>query len=34
LGSEEAIALVEDFLTQFDELKKKKEGEAATDVAN
>lgn len=34
LKPEESIELVESFLTQFDELKKKKEGEEATDVAN
>jgi transcription-repair coupling factor (superfamily II helicase) len=34
LKPEESIELVESFLIQFDELKKKKEGEEATDVAN
>jgi transcription-repair coupling factor (superfamily II helicase) len=34
LKSEESIELVESFLIQFDELKKNKEGEEATDVAN
>lgn len=34
LKPEESIELVESFLTQFDELKKKKEGEETTDVAN
>ncbi|MFT9850309.1 transcription-repair coupling factor [Aneurinibacillus sp. REN35] len=34
LTHEESIELVESFLTQFDELKKKREGEEATDVAN
>ncbi|GEN34566.1 transcription-repair coupling factor [Aneurinibacillus danicus] len=34
LKPEESIELVESFLTQFDELKKNKEGEEATDVAN
>lgn len=34
LTHEESIELVESFLTQFDELKKKREGEETTDVAN
>ncbi|MED0681249.1 transcription-repair coupling factor [Aneurinibacillus thermoaerophilus] len=34
LNHEESIELVENFLMQFDELKKKQEGEAVADVAN